>query len=273
MKGAFGSSSDRHLLSLAAGVMPEFSPQQTVAAAVDSGWPAAGVWYDPAVWTPTTSREVRDRAADAGLVLLDIEVVWLKPGPDDPAHFAAIDAGAEIGARNVLVVSSEPDPARSAEKLARLVAHGKAAGLRVCLEFAAFTEVKSLAAALEIVTAAGADAGLLIDPLHFARTGSVPADLAGIDPDRFPYAQFCDAPASGPPPSDVPAIIHEALDLRLMPGAGGLPLGDLLAALPAQIPLSVELRSKALRDGWPDPVERARALLDATRRWVGEQAA
>ena len=264
---------NRHLLSLAAGVMPEFSPEQTVAAAIASGWPAAGVWYDPATWTPATTVEVRDRAADAGLVLLDIEVVWLKPGPDDPAHFAAIDAGAEIGARNVLVVSSEPDPARSAEKMARLVAHGRAAGLRVCLEFAAFTEVKSLGAALEIVTAAGADAGLLIDPLHFARTGSVPADLAGVDPHRLPYAQFCDAPASGPAPSDVPAIIHEALDLRLMPGEGGLPLSELLAVLPPAIPLSIELRSTALRDGWPDPGDRARVLLDAMRRWLEGQPA
>ncbi len=259
---------DRHLLSLAAGVMPEFSPQETIAAAVASGWPAAGVWYDPAVWTPATTIEVRDRAADAGLALLDIEVVWLKPGPDDPAHFAAIDAGAEIGARNVLVVSSEPDAAHTADKLARLVEHGKAAGLRVCLEFAAFTEVKSLAAALGILAAAGPDAGLLIDPLHFARTGAAPADLAGVDPHRLPYAQFCDAPASGPQPSDVPAIIHEALDLRLMPGEGGLPLRKLLSALPPQIPLSIELRSAALREGWPDPAERARVLLNATRGWL-----
>lgn len=263
---------DRHLLSLAAGVMPEFSPQETIAAAIASGWPAAGVWYDPEVWTPATTIEVRDRAADAGLVLLDIEVVWLKPGPDDPAHFAAIDAGAEIGARNVLVVSSEPEPARSAEKLARLVEHGKAAGLRVCLEFAAFTEVKSLAAALDIVAAAGPDAGLLIDPLHYARTGSIPADLGGVDPHRLPYAQFCDATASGPPSSDVPAIIHEALDLRLMPGDGGLPLRELLAAMPPQIPLSVELRSAALRDGWPHPAERARVLLEATRGWIDAAA-
>lgn len=266
-------TNDRHLLSLAAGVMPEFSPQQTVAAAVVSGWPAAGVWYDPATWTRDTTREVRDRATDAGLVLLDIEVIWLKPGREDPAHFAAMDAGAEIGARNVLVVSSEPDPAQSAAKLARLIEHGKAAGLRVCLEFAAFTEVKTLGAAVKIVAAAGGDAGLLIDPLHFARTGSVPADLAGIDPHRFPYAQFCDAPTSGPSPADVPAIIHEALDLRLMPGDGGLPLVELLDVLPPHVPLSVELRSAALRDGWPDPADRARALLEATQGWLDQRFA
>lgn len=261
---------DAPLMSLAAGVLPEFSPEQTVAAASESGWPAVGIWYDPATWTPATTIEIRDRIADAGLVALDIEVVWLKPGPDDPAHFVAIDAGAAIGARNVLVVSSEPEPARTAEKLGRLSDHAAGAEMRVCLEFAAFTTVGNLPSALSLLDQAGCEnVGLLIDPLHLARTGGSPADLAAIDPHRFPYAQFCDALASGPPPSDVPAIIHEALDLRLMPGDGELPLTDLLEVLPCDTPLSVELRSAALRDGYPDATERARALLTATQRWLG----
>lgn len=260
------------LLSLAAGVMPDFSPQQTVAAAAESGWPAVGIWYDPETWTAATTIEIRDRIADAGLMALDIEVIWMKPGADDPAHFAAIDVGAEIGARNALVVSSEPDPSRTAEKLQRLSAHAASSGMRVCLEFAAFTTVGNVQSALAILDEAGCeDVGLLIDPLHLARTGGSPADLAGVSPHRCPYAQFCDAPASGPPPSDVPAIIHEALDLRLMPGDGALPLTDLLAVLPRDTPLSVELRSAALREGYPDPVERAKALLAATRGWLAQQ--
>ena len=36
----------------------------------------------------------------------------------------------------------------------------------------------------------------------------------------------------------------------------------------AGIPLSVELRSKALRDAWPDPVDRAKALRVATEAWM-----
>lgn len=260
------------LLSLAAGVMPEFSPQQTVAAAAAGGWSAVGIWYDPESWTPATTIEIRDRVADAGLVALDIEVIWLKPGPDDPAHFAAIDAGAEIGARHVLAVSSEADPARTAEKLARLSRHAAASGMRVCLEFAAFTTVGDVHAALAILDTAGCeDVGLLIDPLHLARTGGAPADLAAIKPHRFPYAQFCDAPASGPPPGDVPAIIREALDLRLMPGDGALPLRELLAVLPRDVPLSIELRCAALRDGYPDPTERARTLLAATQGWLSKE--
>lgn len=262
-----------HLLSLAAGVLPEFSPQQTVAAAAAGGWKAVGIWYDPATWTAATTIEVRDRAADAGLAVLDIEVIWLKPGADDPAHFQAIDAGAAIGARNVLVVSSEPDPRRTAARFARLADHAHAAGMRACLEFAGFTQVAWISAALAIVEQAGPGAGLLIDPLHLARTGGTPADVAAIDPRHFPYAQFCDAPATGPLPGQIETIVREALDARLMPGEGALPLDDLLDALPAGIPLSVELRSAGLRDGWPDPAERARVLLEATEQWFARETA
>lgn len=253
------------LISLASGVLPEFTPFQMAEAAAGAGWPAVGIWVDPATWNRTVAAEVRRVVEGAGLVVLDVEVVWLKPGPDDPDHFRIIDAGAAIGARNVLVVSSD-DAASSAAKLARLVDHAAPQGMRVSLEFAAFTAVGTLAAALDILERTERpDAGLLIDPLHFIRTGATVAALAAVDPRRLPYAQFCDAPLSGPPVSDVPAIIHEALDLRLDVGDGALPLAAIRDAMPAGIPLSIELRSKAVRDAWPDPVERARAVLASTR--------
>lgn len=254
-----------NLLSLASGVLPEFSPVETAAAAIAAGWPAVGIWVDPATWTAATAAEVRARTADAGIAVLDVEVVWLKPGPDDPDHFRIIDAGAAIGAHNLLVVSSDPDAGATAAKLARLVEHGAGQGLRVSLEFGMFTEVRGLAAALAIAEHAGPDAGILIDPLHFARTGSSVAALRDVDRHRLPYAQFCDAPAIGAPAGDFAAIIAEALDLRLDVGAGELPLRGLLDALPPSVPLSIELRSKAVRDDWPDPTDRARAVLASTR--------
>ncbi|WP_373488600.1 sugar phosphate isomerase/epimerase family protein [Blastomonas sp.] len=255
-----------HLLSLASGVLPEFTPEQTAAAAVAAGWPAVGIWVEPATWTSAIAADVRRRVEDAGVIVLDVEVIWLKPGADDPDHLRIIDAGEAIGARNVLVVSSDPDPQATADKLARLVKHAASAKMRVCLEFAAFTEVKSLAAALDIIARSHSDTGLLIDPLHFARTGATPDMLRGINPHRLPYAQFCDAAATGPAAENVPAIIEEALDLRLDVGQGALPLKALLDTMPAQIPLSIELRSKALRDAYGDPDARAAALLAATRQ-------
>jgi sugar phosphate isomerase/epimerase len=254
------------LLSLASGVLPDFTPEQTTAAAIEAGWPAVGIWVDPALWTPGAAAAIRARTADADVVVLDVEVIWLKPGDDDPDHFRIVDAGAAIGARNVLVVSSDPDPGATAAKLGPLVDHARERAMRVSLEYAAFTEIRSLAAALDILDRTGrTDAGLLIDPLHFVRTGGQADALRNVDPWRLPYAQFCDAPASGPPPEDVNAIIHEALDLRLAIGQGGLPLAAMLDALGPTMPLSIEVRSKALRDGYPDARDRAAALLASTR--------
>lgn len=265
--GAEGAASGQgRILSLAAGVLPEFTPEQTAGAAAEAGFPAVGIWVDPKTWTAATARGVRARTRDAGLEVLDVEVVWIRPGPEDPDHLRIIEAGAEIGARNLLVVSSEPDPAAAPDRFARICDQAEAHGLRASLEFGAFTAVRDLSAALDLLDRADRPgAGLLVDPLHFARTGGAPGDLARVEPGRFAYAQYCDARSSGPHPDDTAGIIREALDLRLLPGEGALPLGELLSALPPGLPLSVELRSEALRTRWPDPADRARAVLAATR--------
>ena len=76
----------------------------------------------------------------------------------------------------------------------------------------------------------------------------------------LPYLQLADAPAE-----PELAWLEEALHGRLLPGDGGLPLVDVLRLVP-DVPVSVELRSRALMTGYTDPVERGRAILEATRR-------
>jgi sugar phosphate isomerase/epimerase len=259
-------------LSLASGVTPDFNPVETARAAAAAGYDAVGLWVEPKSWTGTTTREVRQIVADAGIFVLDVEVVWILPGGDNPDHFRIIDIGAQLGAKNVLVVSSDPDKAAAADKFGRLAAHAHSCGLRASLEFASFTRVRSLGAAMKVLKDANeASAGLLIDPLHFSRTGGRLSELMKVDPGRFAYAQFCDAPARGPSPRAVKSIVREALDLRTAPGEGGLPLSDLLAALPIDLPLSLEVRSKALRERYPDATERASALLADTKAWFTRQ--
>ena len=111
---------------------------------------------------------------------------------------------------------------------------------------------------------------LLVDPIHVDRSGTTASDLKGVPASLLPYAQFCDAPAERPDPADFDAIISDAIDLRHQCGQGGLPLDAILQALPADIPLSIELRSRALREQCPDPKERARVTADITRKWLSE---
>ena len=255
-------------ISLASGVLPEFTPQHMARAAIAGGWDAVGLWVDTESWTDGVTRDVNAILADAAMPVLDVEVIWLMPGPLDERHLRIIDIGRSVGAANVLVVSSDPDDGGTAAKLSALCEHA-GADIRVALEFGLFTEVKRIGQALSILDQVDHPAAaLLIDPIHLARSGGTPADVAAVDRRLFPYAQFCDAGPLAYDIGDRAAIIAEAVDGREMPGDGVLPLGDLLAAWPAKLPLSIELRSKPLRDAWPDPDDRARALAARTRAWM-----
>lgn len=257
-------------ISLASGVVPEFGPVETVRAAASGGFDAVGLWVEPESWTAATTREVRAALADCGLPLLDVEVIWLKPGSAMADHRKVIDIGAQLGARNVLCVSSDPDRGATATRLAELCIHAEGSGMRVALEFGIFTEVKDLGAALAVLDAVAHPLrALLVDPIHVDRSGSSIAGIARVDPALLPYAQFCDARAERPDPADFDAVIVDAIDLRERCGEGALPLSDLYRALPAGLPLSIELRSRALREGFPEAGPRAKAVAEATRAWLG----
>lgn len=251
--------SDR-LLSLAAGVCPETGPADFVAASADAGWGACGIWFDPASWTDTTTTEVRRRLDDTGLVALDMEPVFVTPKGDHGDRM--IDAAAAIGARNLLVVSRGVDAARFAERFGELCDRAAAHGIGCSIEFMRFMSVQDLPQALAVLDATARPNGnLLIDNLHLERTGGTSADVAAVAPERLPYAQLCDAP------TDAPADLRsEAIDGRLVLGTGGLPVADVVAALPAHTALSMEIRSAALRADFPDPVDRARHVLETSER-------
>lgn len=260
-------------ISLASGIVPEFGPLETIQAAAAGGFDATGLWIEPENWTATMTREARAMLRDTGLELLDVEVIWIKPECDMAAHRACIDIGAELGARNVLCVSSDPDMGAAAARLAELCAHAEGPGMRVALEFGIFTEVKNLRDAMAVLDAVSHPLrALLIDPIHVDRSGSSIVEIAAVPEELLPYAQFCDAPAKRPNPGDFDAIITDAIDLRMQCGEGGLPLVDLYRALPNGIPLSIELRSRALRDTCPDPGERAKVVAAATRSWLARHA-
>lgn len=262
-----------HKLSLASGVLPEFGAVDVIEAGAAAGFDAVGLWVDPAEWSAQTTRDARAALARTGLPVLDVEVVWLKPDAMLDNHRRVLDVGAELGAANVLCVSSLPDPAATIDELAALCRHAEGSGLRVALEFGIFTEVKTLAQALGVMDGVAHPLrAVLVDPIHVDRSGTTVKEIAAIDPALLPYAQFCDARGERPDPADFDAVITDAIDLREQCGEGVLPLAAMLQALPAAIPLSIELRSRALRDAFSHPALRAKAVLDATRCWLEQLA-
>ncbi|GAA4810101.1 sugar phosphate isomerase/epimerase [Sphingosinicella ginsenosidimutans] len=260
-------------IALASGVLPEFDVEVTIDSAARAGFGSVGLWIEPDKWTPRKVTAVRSALRAHGLSAIDAEVVRLVAGPLPPAQRRMVEIAAEVGAANVLVVGQDPDLPGVADAFAQMCALGETCGVRIALEFMLFSSVRTLDDAIAIVRGAGSPAAaLLIDPLHLDRAGYAPGDVAALPGEWLPYAQFCDAPAARLDRDDHVGLLAEARDDRALPGEGVLPLRALLGALPPDIPLSIELRSKELRDAFPDPVERAAAVERATSRFLGAGA-
>ena len=242
------------MISLASGTLPEFGPVEVTRAAADAGFQGCGIWFDSQTWTDATTHDVGNAFVESGLKPLEIEVIDIKPGAADPQHRRLLEIGAEIGASEAIVVSSDSDLEAVKVRFAALCEHGDRLDINLCLEFLPIYQVKSLPMALEVLAAVGHPRGkLLIDPLHLARAGATVADVAGLSSDLFSFAQFCDAPLYLPGEPTFECLLEEALDGRSTPGAGGLPLRELLEVLPRDLPLSLELRSRRLREQFPGP--------------------
>ena len=252
------------LISLAAGVIPELmtNPAQFVTVTAAAGWKATGVWFDQESWSSTTSREVKKRIDDNGIDAVDMEVIRL--GKNIDKGKALIEAACEVGAKNILVVSSLHSFEETADQLSHLCSLAEAGDIVICLEFMKFTSVKSLSDALDIIRLVDAqNIGILLDLLHVVRSGTTFKEIEDCDPNLFPYVQWCDGTAQPVGWSDS-ELITDALDDRLIPAQGRLNALKFESLFGSDVPFSIEVRSKLLRKDFPDYEERARYVLDQT---------
>jgi len=256
------------LVSLAAGVVQEFAPEQVVYAAAQAGFNAVGIWCDLETWTNERTEKVSQALSDTGITALDIEVVWFKPGEPIDTHDRFVDIAKAIGAKNILCVSSETDINETRKRFKHLCQLTEGSDIRVVLEFLAITEINSLAKALAVVNAvAHPAAGILIDTLHLQRTGSGVEDLAALAQTQpnipaplLPYMQLCDASATLEDQS-FEGVLEDALYLRKLLGKGQLPLKAILQIVGADMPLSLEIRSRYLIEQFPNLQDRANAVF------------
>jgi sugar phosphate isomerase/epimerase len=236
------------------------SPPELVTTAAEAGYDFVGIrvkavtegehQYSMEPGSPM-SRETRRRLDDTGLTVRDIEFLTLRPdtGPDD--WQPALEAGAALGASTFSVVGVDDDPARLTDTLARLTADGAAYGIRPTLEPISYQPVSRVADAAAIARATGA--AVLLDALHIQRGGSSLDDVRALEPELVPCIQLCDGPLAVPQTLELPAELPlgmkadgsvlqvEARVQREVVGEGGLPLAELLAAVPAATPISVEV--------------------------------
>jgi sugar phosphate isomerase/epimerase len=261
------------LVSMAHLTLIDVAPPLLVRVAAQAGYDAVGLRIVPVTDGPDYTmkpgsaalRETVKSLRDTGLRVLDAEVIRLTADTVVGDYEEFFDVAAELRARFVVVVVRDPDPGRAAATFAALAARADLRRLTLMVEFMIFSTVRTLADAEALLTAAAApNAGILVDPLHLARSGSTVEQVRRLPAGLVPYVQFCDA-ASALPVDDEAAAGAEARRSRLLPGEGTLPLGGLLAAIGPEAPLSLEVP-----DGWsnPDPLARARAVLHAAELYT-----
>ena len=255
-------------------------PAEVVSVAARAGYAFAGLRLLPAtpggvayplMDEPAMLRETLARPRDTGVGVFDVEIVRIDEGFDVAPLLPFIEVAAKLGARAMLVAGDDPDEARLANSFAALCDAARDFDLTANIEFMPWTAVPDAASAARLVDAAGRppNAGMLIDAIHFARSGTRLDEIESLPREWLNYAQMCDAPAAAPPTRD--GLIHAARHERLLPGEGGIDLQGLFGRLPADLPISLEIPNDA-RAGAVGHAEWARLAIESARRVLKRSA-
>jgi sugar phosphate isomerase/epimerase len=265
-----------HKLIIAPTTLQDTAPLDYIEATVAAGYDGIGLRvhrspglpFFPVVGDAPLIREMKSRIADAGLAVFDLYSFYLEPGTDVTTFAPAMELGASFSARYATVMGADTDWSRQRDNFAKTCDLAAQFGLTCSVEFAVIRPLATLPQTMRLITEAKRDAVICIDPLHLARSGGSPADVTALDPKYVPYAQISDGILDPGEPD--PALFGKlGLGQRAMPGEGMLPLRELLAALPKDTPLSVEL-PHVLAPAGASARDWAKITADRTRAYLAE---
>lgn len=234
-------------------------------------WPnAPGAPQQQLLGLPEVLRATQAAIADTGVGIFDVEIIRIDADFEPHRWDALYAACAVLQAKAILVAGDDTDEARLTDNYARLCEVMQPYGLTADLEFMPWTAVPDARAALRIVQNAGmpANAGILVDALHFGRSHSTLDDIRAIPRQLLHYAQICDAAAGTQFSTE--EMIHTARCARLLPGDGTIDVQGLFDTLPADLPVSVEVVNFE-REQSASPEAWAATCLAASRPFVEKQ--
>jgi sugar phosphate isomerase/epimerase len=172
-----------------------------------------------------------------------------------------LDIMAELGVLQVNIASLDPDLGRAYDELAIFAEMAEARSLKTTLEFVPGLPISDLPGALNVIRHVGnSNFRLLFDVMHVFRSGSVVADIAGLDPSLIGHLQICDVPMI----STGLDYAEEARHERLVPGQGELPLQEILHILPSDLLVGIEVPMRARAENGAGPRERLAECIEAT---------
>jgi len=261
------------ILSLGNSTLFNASPIEVVNAAAAGGFDAVGVRVAgrkpgdgsaAVIGNASTIRDLRRRRDDTGIAITHVTAYWVTPDLPLAKFLPVIETAAELGAGMIGVNCGYPDEARFVSFMASYCEAAAKYRLKLVLEFMPYSGAKTLEQAVRMIGETGRpNFGLMVDPLHLARSGGTPADVKKVEPGLIYMVQLCDAPLEKP--ADLELRV-EALTGRLYPGEGGLPLHDLLDAVPREAQIDVEAPCRQHADLTPD--EQAKLTGKKSRQFL-----
>jgi len=216
-------------------------------------------------WSLRDNRALRSDTLAAmhsrGVSISLCEGFGIKPNADVREYAADLEILQELEVPRINVASIDNDINRTFDQFARIAEMAHSCGIETTIEVGP-GPVPNLAAALAAWRYVGKPYfRLLIDTMHFFRSGSSVSDIAALDADVIGYVQLCDVPLV----SKYSSYMEEALYERRVPGTGELPLLELLAALPNDVVLGLEVPQRSLAEAGVGPHERVARCVEATR--------
>lgn len=266
-------------LSLAHLTVLSLPPPEMIRVAARTGYQAVGLRliaatedspFYPLMDDAAMMRETRAALADTGLRLQDIEFVKIAPGIDVAALEPFVAAGASLGARHIITAPYDSDHERLSDRLGAIANLAERYGLSALLEFFPWTTVPDLGTAAGIVAATScSNVGILLDTLHFDRSGSSLSQLEAVPAQWLPMIHVSDAPAEKP--ATIEGLLHTARAERLPPGEGGIDIASILTRMPRHTRITLEVPMQHLA-GLEGPEAVARRVHDATVRFLAAMA-
>ena len=187
-------------------------------------------------------RETKRTAEGEGVIINDVENARIFEGVDVRNYEQDLAAMAELGVKHVLTNIWTPDKAFYTEKFAELCELAQPYGIDINLEIVTWSAVPGIKEAAALLYETNCrNQGIVVDTIHFYRSGNVPEDLERLPGSWFRYIHMCDAPAEIPEGDE---LIRTGLEERLVPGTGAIDIKGIVDRLPAGIVRGIEIPNK-----------------------------
>lgn len=214
---------------------------------------------------PELLRETKLAAEQEGIVINDIENARIFNNVDVKEYERDLDAAAQLGVHEILTNIWTPDTSFAEEAFCKLCEIAAQYSIHVNLEIVTWSAIPGIREALHLLNRTRcSNQGIVLDTIHFYRSGNTIQDLADVPKEWFRYVHLCDAPAEIPVGEE---LVRTGLEERLIPGEGAIDIKGILQALPPvvrglEVPHLIRIKEMGLENYLKDALQKTKQYLE-----------